>query len=174
MALTRSEREMVKALKEYLYGNKKEREERERKKKEEEAKKKEEERYKNLREELDKSIEKWERIALLLEQAIDEDEVVDEDKDQEVVHIPLEGHGHQMNVGVESESEQQEVVVEPCEEKVIVDEGELVTGMVEVMIFPKDGDVDKIDQDGIDIVQDSYVDLDINRKKIRLWIGIFM
>ena len=36
MALTRSEREIVKALKEYLYDDKKEREERERKKKEEE------------------------------------------------------------------------------------------------------------------------------------------
>ena len=42
MALTRSEREMVKALKEYLYGDKKEREEREWKKKEEKAKKQEE------------------------------------------------------------------------------------------------------------------------------------
>ena len=77
----------------------------------------EEKSYKNLREELDKSIAKWERIALLLEQATDEDEAVDEDKDQEVVHIPLEGHGQQMNAGVESESEseQQEVVFEPCE-----------------------------------------------------------
>ena len=113
MALTRSEREIIKALKEYLYGDKNEREERERKKKEEEASKKEiewmrqeelrslskvleeqeEEIYKNLREELDKSIEKWERIAFLLKQAVDEDEVVDEEKDQEVVHIPLEGHG---------------------------------------------------------------------------------
>ena len=75
-----------------MYGNKKEREERERKKKEEEARKQEEERSKNLREELEKSIARWEKIALLLEQAVDEDEVVDEDKDQEVVHIPLEGH----------------------------------------------------------------------------------
>ena len=41
MDLTRSEREIVEALKEYLYGDKKEREERERKKKEEEAKKQE-------------------------------------------------------------------------------------------------------------------------------------
>ena len=41
MALTRSERENVKALKDYLYGDKKEREERERKKKEEEARKNE-------------------------------------------------------------------------------------------------------------------------------------
>ena len=92
----------------------------------------EEKSYKNLREELDKSIGKWERITLLLEQAVDEDEVVDEDKDQEVVHIPLEGHGQQMNVGVESESEskQQEVVVEPCKEKVITDEGELITCML--------------------------------------------
>ena len=39
-----------------------------------------------------------------------------------------------MNAGVESESEQQKVVVEPCEEKVLADEGELVTGMVEEMI----------------------------------------
>ena len=102
---------MIKALKEYLY--KKEREERERKKKEEEARKKEiewmrqeelrrlrrvleeqeEESYKNLRRELDKSIPKWERISLLLKQAENEDEIFYEDKDQEVVHIPLEGHG---------------------------------------------------------------------------------
>ena len=113
MVLTRSEREIIKALKEYLYGDKNEREERERKKKEEEARKKEiewmrqeelrslrrvleeqeEKRYTNLREDLDKSIAKWERIALLLEKVTDEDEVFDEDKDQEVVHIPLEGHG---------------------------------------------------------------------------------
>ena len=119
MALTRSEREMVKALKEYLYGDKNEREERERKKKEEEARKQEEERSNNLREQLDKSIARWEKIALLLEQAADEDDVIDEDKDQEAVHIPLEGYGQQMNAGVESESEseQQEVVVEPCEKK---------------------------------------------------------
>ena len=92
---------MIKALKDYLYADKKDREERERKKKEEEARKKEiewmrqeelrslrrvleeqeEERYNNHRRELDKSIAKWERIALLLEQAADEDEAVDEDKD---------------------------------------------------------------------------------------------
>ncbi len=108
MALMRSERELIKALKEYLYGDKKEREERQRKKKEEARKKEiewmrqeelrslrrvleeqEEKSYKNLREELDKSIAKWERIALLLEQAVDEDEVVDEEKDQEVVHISI-------------------------------------------------------------------------------------
>ena len=81
---------MVKALKEYLYDDKKEREERERKKKEKEVKKQEEERYKNLRKELDKSIAKWERIALLLEQAIDEDEITNEEKDHKEVHIPLE------------------------------------------------------------------------------------
>ena len=145
---------MVKALKEYLYGDKKEREERERKKKEEEARKQEEERSKNLREQLDKSIARWEKIALLLEQAVDEDEAVDEDKDQESVHIPLEGHEQQMSAGVESESEQQEVVVEPCEEKVLADEGELVIGMVEEMICPDDGNVDTNDQENKDIVQE--------------------
>lgn len=177
MALMKSERELIKALKEYLYGDKKEREEKERKKKEEEARKKEienmrqeelrslrrvleeqeEQSYKDLREELDKSIAKWERIALLLEQAANEDEAIDEDKEQEVVHIPLEGHGQQMNAGVESESEseQQEVVVESCEEKVLADEGELVTGMVEEMICPNDGNVDINDQEGKDIVQRS-------------------
>ena len=167
MALTRSEREMVKALKEYLYGDKKEREERERKKKEEEARKQEEERSKNLREELDKSIARWEKIALLSEQAVDEDEVVDEDKDQEAVHIPLEGHKQQMNDGVESESEQQEVVDEPCKEKVL---GELVTGVVVEMICLDGGDVDKNDQEGIDIVRDSYA----KEKTIGIEDGVFV
>lgn len=36
------------------------------------------------------SIAKWGKIALLLEQVVDEDE--DEITDQEAVHIPLEGH----------------------------------------------------------------------------------
>ena len=82
---------------------------------------------------MDKSIAKWERIALLLEQVEDEDNFIDEGIDQEAVHIPLEGHGQQMNASVESESESehQEVVVEPCEEKVFANEGELVTGMAE-------------------------------------------
>ena len=88
---------------------------------------------------MDKNIARWEKIALLLEQAVDEDEAVDEDKDQESVHIPLEGHEQQMSAGVESESEQQEAVDEPCEEKVL---GELVTGVVEEMICPNDGDVE--------------------------------
>ena len=60
-----------------------------------------------------------------------------------------------MNAGVESESEQQEVVDEPCEEKVL---GELVIVVVKEMIFLDDGDAEKIDQDRIDIVQDSYVE----------------
>ena len=60
-----------------------------------------------------------------------------------------------MNVGVDSESEQQEVVVEPCEEKVLADEGELVTGVVADNICPDDGDVDTNDQKGKDVVQRS-------------------
>lgn len=83
---------MVNVLKEYLYGDKKEREERERRKKEEEARKQEEERYKSLKEELDKSIAIWERIALLLEKVADEENIINEGIDQEAEHIPLEGH----------------------------------------------------------------------------------
>ena len=90
---------------------------------------------------------------MLLEQAEDEDDVIDEGIDQEVVHILLEGHEHEMNASVESKSEQQEVVVEPCQEKVLANEGELVIGMVEEMIFPDDGDMDNNDQEGMDIVQ---------------------
>lgn len=61
-----------------------------------------------------------------------------------------------MNVGVESESEceQQEVVVEPCEEKVLADEEESVIGVVADNICPDDGNVDTNDQENKDIVQE--------------------
>ena len=58
-----------------------------------------------------------------------------------------------MNASVESQSEKQEVIVEPCEEKVRVDEGELVIGMVEEIIFLDDRDVDTNDQEGKDVMQ---------------------
>ena len=96
----------------------------------------------------------------------EEQEVVD--KEEEVVHssmkyddeqaevyILFEGQEQQVNAGVETESEQQKVVVEPCEEKVLADEGEMVTGMVEEIIFLDDGYIDTNYQKGKDVVQRS-------------------
>ena len=65
--LTRSERKAYHAYKEYLEDERK-------REREKEKKKEEEERLKKLSEDLDKSIEKWEKIALLLDQATYEEE----------------------------------------------------------------------------------------------------
>ena len=89
------------------------------------------------------------------QEVIQSTQVEDEELDQEEENNPLEGHRQQVNVGVETQSEQHEVVFEPCEEKVLADEGELVTSVVAENICPDDGDVDTNDQKGKDVVQRS-------------------
>ena len=72
MFLTRLDKEMYYAFKEYFVKEKKR--DQEKKKREEAKKRKEEERLKNLEEALDKRIKKWEKMTLLLEQEVNDEE----------------------------------------------------------------------------------------------------